>query len=51
MVEIIGMIIEMVMGGLLGFIIGIVFVFYSVYKERPDLYAELEKWAFAQRGE
>lgn len=49
MAEIIEIIIEMFMGGLLGFIIGIVFVFYVVYKERPDLYAELKEWAFESK--
>lgn len=49
MAEIMEMIVEMFMGGLLGFLVGIVVVFYGVYKERPDLYAELKKWAFGSK--
>lgn len=51
MAEILETIVEMFMGSLLGFLVGIVVVFYGVYKERPDLYAELKKWVFGSKEE
>lgn len=51
MAEIMETIVEMFMGGLLGFLVGIVVVFYGIYKERPDLYAELKKWVFGSKEE
>lgn len=49
MAEIMEDIVGMFIGGLWGFLIGIVVVFYGVYKERPDLYAELKKWVFGSK--
>ena len=51
MLNVIAAIIEAVMWILLGFVAGMLFLYWAIYKYWPDLYAELRKRVFEEDDE